>query len=145
VSKKGFVAALLVAAVAVAGLGAWLVRDGATAPAGSAAPARSAAGKPGPDDGFRDLPASDGDGALTAEQQAKLRAALEKLAAEGNRRALLAGGVDSPWPEAVAQKEYDACVARVKGTLGGSPGTTDEQICSCATRVMQQVFPKERP
>jgi hypothetical protein len=148
VSKKIVIASIV--GVAVAGLGAILLLDEPPGSEKAASVGRGSEARPAPDRGFDPIPPApgpqeEGDGALTAEQLQRLRAALEKMAAEGATREALSGGVTRPWPVEVAKKEYEACLAREKGARAPNFPVTNEQVCSCATRVVQEVFPEERP
>ena len=155
-NKKVLVASILVTAVAVAGLGAFvLLDDGSGGAAGSTDADKARATKRGGDfgDGFRDVPlagavdpTAPGAGTgLSLEQEEALRTALEKAAAEGALREELTGGVPYPWPLPVALEAFKSCKARVTGSLPKGSVLTEDQVCGCATRYIQKVFPKEHP
>jgi hypothetical protein len=156
VNKKVLVASMLVTTVALAGLGAFvLLDDGSGGTAGRSAPekARTSSRGSDPGDGFRDVPpagavdpTAPGAGTgLSAGQEEALRAALEKAAAEGALVEALSGGVPQPWPLPEAQAAFRTCKGRVTGTLPKGSAVTEDQLCSCATRYLQKVFPKQYP
>ena len=155
-NKKVLVASMLVTTVAVAGLGAFVLLDdgsgGAAARSGSDQ-ARATNRGGGLGDGFRDVPqagavdpTAPGAGTgLSAEQEEALRAALAKAAAEGALVEALTGGVPQPWPLPDAKAAFRTCMGRVTGSLPKGSAVTEDQLCSCATRYLQKVFPKQYP
>jgi hypothetical protein len=156
VNKKVLVASMLVTAVALAGLGAFvLLDDGSAGSAGRVAPDKARGTNRGgdPGDGFRDVPLAGSvdptaPGAATGlnpEQEEALRAALEKAAAEGALVEALSGGVPQPWPLPEAQAAFGACKKRVTGSLPKGTGLTEDQVCSCVARYLQKAFPKQYP
>jgi hypothetical protein len=155
VNKKVLVATMFLAAAGVAGLGAFLLLEDGPGGAARAAPDKVRAAGRGDDSpgGFRDLPSAGavdptapgaGTG-LSPEQEEALRAALSKAAAEGALVEALTGGVPQPWPLPDAQAAFRTCKGRVAGSLPKGGALTEDQVCSCATRYLQKVFPKEYP
>ncbi len=147
-NKKLVIAAILVATVAVAGVGAIFLLDeppgSRTSTTAGAAPER----RPTPDPGFDDIPAgatTAGSVALSPEQEKALRAALERIGNESAIRAALFADVPEPWQLPDAQKQFGSCLSTVADGLPANRLAAKEEICACTTRIMQRAFPRTPP
>ena len=146
------IAGLLASSVALLGVLAYLLAfdgggSGSTRLAGKAAsPRRGAADVGLRDAAFRSAANTDEEvAALTPEQEARVRAALEKLGNETAVRAAFFAGVAEPWPLPAAQERFKRCVTRVQRGLPKEGGFDAGVICACAVRAMQQAYPRSPP
>ncbi len=140
-NKKLVVASLTLSAVAVLGLGAWLVFEdmrGPPRPSPMTEERREARKVD-----FRDVPsagmAPSEFAALTPEQQQAVRASLEKLFSETSAQKGDAGSAP------VGPQEYANCVSQMAESLQGDSGGKVEAICNCVSQTLQKLYPAGRP
>lgn len=147
-NKKLAIAAILVATVAVAGVGAIFLLDEAPRSRTRAAAEAKGDRRTTPDRGFDDIPtgaAAQAAEALSPEQEKALRAALERIGNEAAIRAALSSGVPEPWPLPDAQRQFGNCLATVAEGLPAKRLPAKEEICACTTRAIQRAFPRSPP
>jgi hypothetical protein len=152
VKKRRIIAGMLAASLALVGVLAYLVSDGGgaggskgwTEKAGSRKRGDTAAGFG--DTTFADgVDGSGGGAALTPAQEATIRAALEKLGNEAALRTAFTAGVAEPWPLAQAQTHFERCITTVERGLPVESTQVPADICACAIRAFQGVYPREPP
>jgi hypothetical protein len=135
---KLVIAAFAVLLLALGGLAVyWVVGDadlGTRSPAaGDAATAR--------------VPDAAASGTLSPAEAGSIQARLDRLEVSERTRAALSGSVDRPWPEARTVQAFRSCMERLPGTglLEDDAPATQERICACVTRSLQQGFPGGPP
>ena len=148
--KKLAIVGLLAGSVVVLGALAYIFADGGGGGSSASAEKPASRKRSGPGafgDAFVDVGA---DGsvakvALSPEQEAVIRSALEKLGTETAIRNALSGGVAEPWPLPAAQQQFEKCVTLVQRGLAPESTVVPANVCACATRAIQQVYPREPP
>lgn len=149
---KTLIGALLLSTVAVAGLGALLLwDDGPKTGAGPSAEGKKSPARSG--DALQEMappgspppPAGSAGIGLSPKEEQALRAALEAIARDAEVRGTLTTGVDQPWPLPASQEVFKSCLEGLKWTTSGDGANAKEQTCSCATRSVQQLYPKDPP
>lgn len=142
---------LLAGGAVLAGVLAYVLADGggggSGGPIGKSGPRKKGAPAAWLGGSAFDGPAGgpDGRAALTAEQERKIRSALEKLGNETAIRTAFTAGVAEPWPLADAQKQFEECVTVVDRGLPEGSTLIPADVCACAIRAIQGVYPREPP
>jgi hypothetical protein len=152
VRKKLITVWLVVAGLVLVGGVAYLLADDGSG-SGARGPAEKAsAGRKGaPAVPFGDVTFDGGaipggaSAALTPEEQARIKAVLEKLGNETAVHAAFTAGVAQPWPLPAAQVQFEGCVTRVVRGLPPDSAVVPGELCACAIRAFQDVYPREPP